>query len=377
MKENVKSKRINEYNIIRAIAVILVVIGHCTYYKISTNYGGINFDLDMQNVSSIGKFFYNIFVQISFILYTFHMPLFFALSGALFKHSLDNGKYKNIKELIIKKSQRLLIPFFIVALIYSVPIKYLSGYYNQSKNIFKDIFVGQILQQGNTHLWFLPTLFFIFVASYIYIYIQRSRIQRFRILNDKYILFILLIFINVFSVFVKIELVKNILFYLIYFYIGYCFESKREQINYKIDNFSKKKILYLCLIIGIVILNIFVYKINHNVRIYIKTIKRFARVILAIEEIVGIYIIAYKLSKNDKIIRNNKINKIGEYSFGIYLYSDPLNYALLAIVGNNFNQYMNTTFGIIALYFIRIFVTFYVAALITYILKKFKIKYIC
>ena len=83
------------------------------------------------------------------------------------------------------------------------------------------------------------------------------------------------------------------------------------------------------------------------------------------------------MSKIDKIVENNRIKTINKYSFGIYLYSDPLNYYILLIVGNYFTQYMNTTLGIITLFLARLLITFYISVVITYILKKLKVKYIC
>ena len=36
-------KTIEEYNILKFIAIILVVLSHSTYYKITSNYGGIDY----------------------------------------------------------------------------------------------------------------------------------------------------------------------------------------------------------------------------------------------------------------------------------------------------------------------------------------------
>ena len=36
-------KTIEEYNILKFIAIIFVVLSHSTYYKITSNYGGINY----------------------------------------------------------------------------------------------------------------------------------------------------------------------------------------------------------------------------------------------------------------------------------------------------------------------------------------------
>ena len=75
-------KRINEYDILKVLTIILVVLSHTTYYKISSNYGGIDYQHFLVYENSI--FLYKVFDKIRLVLYYFHMPLFMALSGALF-----------------------------------------------------------------------------------------------------------------------------------------------------------------------------------------------------------------------------------------------------------------------------------------------------
>lgn len=71
-------RAIVEYDYIRAVAVLLVVLGHCTYYKIVTLNGGIDYGINSEQ-SMVGK----ILSLITLTLYAFHMPLFIALSGSL------------------------------------------------------------------------------------------------------------------------------------------------------------------------------------------------------------------------------------------------------------------------------------------------------
>ena len=72
-----------------------------------------------------------------------------------------------------------------MTILYQIPIKYLSGYYNTSPNVIRDCFLGQVLVQGNTHLWFLPALFIIFILTYFTIkYVN---------INSNIILFIMFI----------------------------------------------------------------------------------------------------------------------------------------------------------------------------------------
>ena len=101
---------IAEYDYVRAITTLLVIIGHCTYYTISTNYGGI--DLDIESYCLTGK----LLNLLTSTIYSFHMPLFIALSGSLW--FITNKQSLSFKELIQKKSQRLLVPFILTAFQY-------------------------------------------------------------------------------------------------------------------------------------------------------------------------------------------------------------------------------------------------------------------
>lgn len=47
-------RAIVEYDYIRAVAVLLVVLGHCTYYKIVTLNGGIDYGINSEQ-SMVGK----------------------------------------------------------------------------------------------------------------------------------------------------------------------------------------------------------------------------------------------------------------------------------------------------------------------------------
>lgn len=66
------------YDLLRVIATILVVVGHCTYFKICTNYGGCDYSYLFINES----YAFKIINKMTEFIYIFHMPLFIALSGA-------------------------------------------------------------------------------------------------------------------------------------------------------------------------------------------------------------------------------------------------------------------------------------------------------
>lgn len=81
-------------DVLKAISIILVVVGHCIQYGSGMEY------------LTYGGFFYNPTYK---FIYSFHMPLFMLISGYLFSCSSKN---KTVKELIIKKVKQLIIPLF-------------------------------------------------------------------------------------------------------------------------------------------------------------------------------------------------------------------------------------------------------------------------
>ena len=98
-------------------------------------------------------------------IYSFHIPLFFFLSGYLF-----NGK-SCFKEFVKSKIKGLLIPYIVLG----VPLLVLSTIY-ESKGFSIDVFFEYckkfILQQRLYTLWFLTSLFvleilFYFINKYI------------------------------------------------------------------------------------------------------------------------------------------------------------------------------------------------------------------
>lgn len=225
-------QKIKEYDSLRIGATFLVIIGHCGYYTIITNYGGIDYSSLYYN--SKEPIMHQILNLIVSFIYSFHMPLFIGLAGAVFRYTT---KDKNINFLSFVKSKiyRLIIPFILISIFYSIPIKIFSGYYSESTNLFYDIFLGQICLLGNSYLWFLVTLFFDFIIIYI---IEKNFLER--------KIFKLCLFFCLWFIFPKlnIPIFSNVLSYLLWFYLGYIFEDKRNKINKLILNYRKKYLYY-------------------------------------------------------------------------------------------------------------------------------------
>ena len=135
---NAKPKRIEWIDSVRGFAMFLVIWGHCT---------GRTGETDL-------------------LIYAFHMPLFFAVSGLLFRP----GKYANAGACALDKAKKLLLPYTWMFLI-NVPLFYLlialAGNLDDCSTPL-DLLIGFLTGQefgqlSSPPLWFLPCLFFVSV----------------------------------------------------------------------------------------------------------------------------------------------------------------------------------------------------------------------
>ena len=215
--------RIEWIDAVKVITMLLVIIGHSNFLYYSTNYGGIYYKQEGQPVA-LSYSLLNLFIS---LIYTFHMPLFMSVSGMLF--SITNNSDRRSIDVVKNKAYRLLWPFLILTLMYNTPILFFTGYFEGTKSILLDIVFGELLLLGNNHLWYVMSLFLIFIFAII--------IEPLNIRNKKPVLF--WIVITIFSIIgFLIEVngynligIGTALRYLLFFYIGYI---SLDYINYKI-----------------------------------------------------------------------------------------------------------------------------------------------
>lgn len=354
---NVRNNEIKEYDCLRVIATLLVVMGHCTYYKILTGFGGCDYSNIFKDSDICSRFLR----ELTNLIYTFHMPLFMGLSGALFRRTQEKGKYKSLKEIIIDKWKRLMIPFLLVSIFYAIPLKYISGYYQKSDDIIKDIVMGQVFLQGNSHLWYCATLFCIFIIAF-QVETRLSVSARHKV--------ILLSVLYFFGGIIDIHIVKYVFQYLLWFYLGYWFETKRGNFNRKI---SRRKIVVI-LLLFLTIYIIYKCLMTSNM-FFIKLICKVWGMIVTVLACMIVYVVAYQLSRTS-IVENKIFNMIREDSYGVYLYSDPWNYVIISVVANVFPDYMMGKMGILPLYIFRLLFTLGISVGITEMIRKLKIDYL-
>lgn len=302
---------------LKAIAIIIVVFGHSIIIY-SNSWGFYTTSNEVPLLNSI-KNFINIF----------QMPLFFSISGFLFAKTFK--KYNFVK-LVINKFKRLIIPFFCISLLWMIPIKSFLGYRNYANVKFLGILKMLLLNIDSGHLWYLPTLFIMFIIMYVLLKIFKE--------NRLLIILILIIyyFSNnlIYSNFFVLAL-KN----LIYFYMGIIFSKQKNELNIK--NIT---VLIVLLILS---LNIY-YRFHYTyllVYIAILLVKLF-----------------FILLPNKKI---KFLDILADNSFGIYLLHSPLVYVTFTFIPN-------------CHYFYIIFINFiafgWLSLILTTLVRKTKFKFI-
>lgn len=104
------------------------------------------------------------------VVYSFHMPLFFFLSGLFFYQSFFK---RGATELVFNKIDTLLYPYIIWSILQGTIEALLSGYTNGNA-AFSDAFM---LWQPRAQFWFLYALFFIFITScLIFTFISEKKV---------------------------------------------------------------------------------------------------------------------------------------------------------------------------------------------------------
>ena len=170
-------------------------------------------------------------------IYSFHMPLFFIISGMLLN---NKNSILTLKELILRKFKSIIIPYLIFSILNCF------GYYFIDKFSFITLKSG-ILQSvtlfGIGALWFLPALF---IAETIFITFKTISNNK-KMYKIIYILFLLLIFYIIGNLHEYINIViKRAVVALFFISVGYCSRNIIKKINIKNYN------LFLMMLINII-----------------------------------------------------------------------------------------------------------------------------
>lgn len=271
---NNSKTRLDYVDYMRGIAILLVVIGHL----IQTN------DI------------YYAHNHVFEFIYSFHMPLFFAISGYIIAKTSNVTTIKELGIFFIKKFVALCLPLFTWELLINRFVLHtaLVGI------TFSDI-ATTILHPG---LWFLKTLFVITIGFGIYDYIVNKLLSFLNVFIKE--ISVIIAFL-VYVIFIKSGFEQvNLLMFSGVFFVG-VYISKYKQIEQII---SKESVFLLALTIFLVFCTQWKF-INNGSRIY-----DLEKVLVSCSIFTCLLTITKRLDYN--LSYNKFFTKLGKYSLAIY-----------------------------------------------------------
>lgn len=318
-----KKELLEDLNSMKVITILLVVFAHVT--RMYTPQGAFQ--------PLVGS---NLLETITLYIYSFHMPTFVAISGAIYFYvKRTKNRYDDPKIFIINKAKRLLIPYFFFACLAVLPTLYFTG-------LLKDgvitAFIKKILLGTDPrHLWFLTMLFFVFIIfDFLENWIYKTKIG-FNL--------IFLTALNILSFHLPSFLnfhIHLVFRYTLYFYVGYAYFQYRNSIT----NFLRKKAMILVLLFSSIIL-FFISQILSE-RDFPALFCEFINPFCALAGSAVLYVLSYKLSQT-KITSFYIYNLIKQNSFGLYLFHPMIIYWIFYLCSDiAINPYVLTVSAFLA-----------------------------
>lgn len=232
--ETIKNyKNIDYVTFLQSFAVVLVLLGHSIPKVIEGNIP-LGFDL------------------LHKLIYTFHMPLFFVISGFLLAKSfvVQSKSILSFKTFVIDKFKRLIIPYISIGtLAYCLKAFIFNKFAYRPAEVSFEFYIKSLLipwDNPNIYLWFLPTIFAILILGYFLLKINILKVKKMSL-----ILFFLFLFISNFSTNINISLFnfKGIIFYFFYFYLGILFFIYKDVVFKILVKFYILIILFLMFVL--------------------------------------------------------------------------------------------------------------------------------
>lgn len=278
--------RNNQIVNIRALAIFLVMLGHSI----------ILYSSSWSLYQPLQE--YPIFDHLKDVINIIQMPLFFSVSGYCLAYTLrsDHGLRLAVK------FKRLMVPFVVVGLCYMIPLRIVidyPGYVDQS--IPAIVFHGLFLGFDNGHLWFLPTLMIIFIATMFLIKALdatglSNRLAQFQLILSA------LCFMLLMSPLRSLPYISQALRYYIFFSIGYCLNG---------CHFIKRELMRgICTVLLVVI----------SFMAYLGLLQNsISSEVASLVAVISIYAIVPEKT-------NAFLSAVSKNSMGLYLFHSPLLY---------------------------------------------------
>lgn len=324
-------ERAVQYDMLRVLLMIVVVLGHANFLVETGENGvdGVNYTAFFDYASPLFTPLYEGMVRVVNWIYSFHMSLFFMLSGAV---ACLGRPPASFGEQCRKKGKRLVLPYFTYGLLFLLPLRFISGYYATGQSLKSAVgyFLG-LEQYG--HLWFLVALFWCFVLFYpIGKYVMPKSVPAGVAAALGVQLLLQASGLTVFCL-------SFVSYYFIYFALGYAFEHYRPVVHSFVQGrrglgpalfLALALLLALNLGFGLAVPRLYATLLNGGL----------------------VYMLCCWLVGHTGVEKTRFFGVMVEYSMYIYLLHNPMNYLILAVTARF--GVLRFTWGVVAYYFARI-----------------------
>lgn len=295
-----KKNRIKYVDILRAIAIILVIAGHIPY---------VDFNTDFHKW-----------------VYSFHIPLFFFISGISL--SFTNYSKTSFKQLLKKRFNRIYSPYLIWGILLSIP--------TFSLLTIPKIIYGthkSIASVTNSSLWFLPVLFIslLVVDSIMLLLTKKKKLSKLPLILLLFLLLSLIIpsqptiqsLLSGHNLPFGIDIIPMTIVFL---FLGYLYQTHK-----KVSNIRPK--IYISIPIIIILLLITLYfGLNNDVSYVLMAENRYGNYcfffIAALAGIIASILLSFIIEKHTKYL-SNLMQKIGSDTLLIFiLHKYPLQWSI-------------------------------------------------
>lgn len=263
--------------------------------------------------------------------YSFMLEAFVFISGYVLGYQVRT-KYDGIVDfnrIVLNKAKRLLIPSVIFSFIYLICFNW-----NNSTT-----WLGQIyyVLNGAGHMWFLPMLFWCFVALFV---VEKLNIP------SKFVI-ILALLATICSIVPLPLRLSSAAYYFIFFYCGYCIQRNDIKMSALLtrNNIAISALLYLVFFVSSKLLfnsdSIVAFSeesVMHKV-IFLMS-RRIAVLVYSALGLAFIYILINYLLKKNMINVTSVMIKLSAYCFGVYIFQQFIlkyivyNGALISLLGS-------------------------------------------
>lgn len=337
-------KRLKEIDLIRPIAVLLIVVWHTfIIYQ-----GGWH---EPENFGDVRVYWW-----IAKFAIIFSLELFTFVSGYVFAFQNTN-KPKPFGVFVKGKAKRLLLPGIVFSMLYVLIISGVGSIQSVPK-----LCVDLICGVG--HLWYLPMLFVVFILSYLIVKLKV------RVVN-----FLMVVLLSIATIILAIQLPFNIsliMYYLPFFLMGYYFYQYRERINKKLQE-GGVFIALAVFIITFLLTTVTKDLVDNGVLVcgkYDSIVRLGIKVVHLVAAFFGV-VVAYGFATFYVKKKNGVVPKVldilNPYCFGIYLFQQFIIQILY------YKTPLFTTVGTYLAPWIALIITSITSFILTYILRLSKI----